>query len=49
MVMLREGMFEVYIDEPLVQSFVYGGVHPLPATGSGRVGIACRGTAAVKE
>lgn len=45
LVMFRKGMFEVYIDELLVQSFVYGGAYPLPSTGSGRFGIACSGTA----
>ena len=44
--MLRNGMFEVYINGLLVQSFVYGGVYPLPAKsgdGGGRIGVACNG------
>ena len=48
LVMFRKGMFEVYINELLVQSFVYGGTYPLPSTGSARFGIACSGTATVK-
>ena len=48
LLMFRKGMFEVYIDELLVQSFVYGGVYPLPSTGHARVGIACNGAAAIK-
>jgi hypothetical protein len=48
LLMFRKGMFEAYVDDLLVQSFVYGGAYPLPSTGHGRVGIACKGTAAVK-
>lgn len=39
------GMWEWYVDGLLVQSFVYGGVYPLPRAGAGRVGIACAGEA----
>lgn len=47
LLMFRKGMFEVYIDGLLLQSFVYGGVYPLPVTGfGGRVGIACSGATA---
>ena len=47
LVMFRRGMFEVYIDSLLVQSFVYGGAYPLPKGGHGRVGLACSGTTQV--
>ena len=41
----RKGMWELYIDGLLVQTFVYGGAYPLPASGVGRVGVACAGGA----
>ena len=47
LVMFRRGMFEVYIDSLLAQSFVYGGAYPLPKGGRGRVGLACSGTTQV--
>ena len=40
-VLFRGGMWEVYVDGILAQTFVYGGAYPLPTTGSGRVGLAC--------
>ena len=33
-------MWELYADGLLVQTYVYGGVYPLPATGAGAVGEA---------
>ena len=38
-------MWELYADGLLVQTYVYGGVYPLPATGAGAVGVACAGKA----
>ena len=43
LLLLRRGMFEVYLDDLLVQTFVYGGGYPLPAGGSGRIGLSCDG------
>jgi len=43
-VLFRGGMWEVYVDGILAQTFVYGGTYPLPASGSGRVGLACSST-----
>jgi hypothetical protein len=44
----RRGMFELYLDGLLVQTFVYGGVYPLPAGAHGRVGLACNGDLTVE-
>ena len=40
------GMWELYIDDLLVQTHVYGGAYPLPAAGAGRLGLVCTGGAA---
>jgi len=39
--LFRRGMWEVYIDDLLVTSYIHGGQYPLPATGGGRLGIMC--------
>jgi hypothetical protein len=39
------GMWELYIDDLLVQTFVYGAVYPLPSAGAGKIGLACKGDA----
>eukprot|EP00931_Biecheleriopsis_adriatica_P004683 TRINITY_DN106312_c0_g1_i1.p1 TRINITY_DN106312_c0_g1~~TRINITY_DN106312_c0_g1_i1.p1 ORF type:complete len:639 (+),score=38.08 TRINITY_DN106312_c0_g1_i1:182-1918(+) len=39
--LFRRGMWEIYIDDLLVTSYLYGGQYPLPATGEGRLGIMC--------
>ena len=44
-VLFRRGMWEVYADELLAQTYTYGGAmaYPLPQTGTGRVGLMCSG------
>lgn len=39
----RKGMWELYVDALLVQTYNYGGTYPLPEHGAGRVGLACSG------
>eukprot|EP00937_MAST-01D_sp_MAST-1D-sp2_P000527 g527.t1 len=49
LLLLRKGMWELYIDGLLVQTYVYGSAYPLPPPGAagvtGRVGVACSGNA----
>ena len=40
-VLFRKGMWEVYADDLLVQTYIYGGSYPLPKQGYGRIGLAC--------
>ena len=53
-VLLRKSMWEVYVDDTLAQTFVYGSAsgggppHGEPGGGGGRVGIACSGGAIVR-
>ena len=44
------GMWELYVDDLLVQTYVYGGTWPLPTKGSwtASVGVACTGSATAK-
>jgi len=42
-VLFRQGMWEVYLNDLLVQSYVYGGGYPLPSKGIGHVGVMCMG------
>jgi hypothetical protein len=42
-VMFRKGMWEVYINDLLAQTFLYGGAYPLPDAGAGRIGLICTG------
>ena len=44
-VLFRRGMFEVYVDDLLAQTYVYGGGYPLSAKGAGRVGLRFTGGA----
>lgn len=44
----RKGMWELYVNNQLVQTHIYGHASPLPAAGEGRVGLVCSGHADVK-
>merc|ERR1719240_929075 len=47
-VLFRRGMWEVYINDILAQTFMYGGKYPLPEKGLGRVGVVCTGDASAE-
>jgi hypothetical protein len=41
-------MWEVYINDLLAQSYLYGGQYPLPSGGTGRIGVMCSGVSGAK-
>ena len=45
LLLFRKGMWELYADGLLVQTYVYGSAYPLGTAGLGRVGVACSGSA----